>query len=550
MKNKSTLRWIFGCFKRYLPGVAFVSVLGATLSLLTVGVIMVSREIINNAQAGITGDTLRRNIIALCAIVIAEIVLNLVNGYYRARLSAKMDMHLKDRLFCKLICKDYSEITRMHSGDIVNRFASDVDVVVSGVSTIIPTTISIVTKLIAGIGTAIVLDPIVAAVIVVIGFIFPLLGRFMSKKYKHLHKESQRTNGIVRSFLQESVQNIIVIKTFMADNHIRRKLIHYLRSNYLVKMKRSLLSVGTHAGLFGTFSLGYYGVLIWGALGIAAGTLQYGTLFAFMQLVSLLRNPLQNISGLMPQYYASIASAERLIELESIKDEPAPTPANRNELYAKMRAITARNLSFAYDEREVIKDSDFSIKHGSICAVMGESGTGKSTLFRLLLGLYSPTKGTLCLECDDGDITVDSSVRCLFSYVPQGAMVLSGTIRDNITFLSGNVTDEQLENAAKQAVIYDFISSLPDGFDTVIGERGLGLSEGQLQRIAIARALLTDAPVLLLDECTSALDTMTEIKLLENLKNAKDKTVILITHRTAALDICDTVIHVEDCKIS
>ncbi len=549
MKNKSTLRWIVGCFKRYLPGVATVSALGATLSLLTVGIILVSREIINNAQAGITGDILRRNIIWLCAIVVVEILLNLMNGYLRARLSAKMDMHLKDRLFCKLIGKDYSEITRMHSGDIVNRFSSDVDVVVSGVSTIIPTTVSIITKLIAGIGTAIVLDPIVAVIIVIIGFIFPLLGRLMSKKYKHLHKESQRTNGIVRSFLQESVQNIIVIKTFMADNHIRRKLLHYLRSNYLVKMKRSLLSVSTHAGLFGTFSLGYYGVLIWGALGIADGTLQYGTLFAFMQLVSLLRNPLQNISGLMPQYYASVASAERLIELENIKDEPAPSPADRNEIYSKMRAITAKNLSFAYDEREVIKDADFSIKHGIICAVMGESGTGKSTLFRLLLGLYSPTGGTLSLECDDGDIAIDSSVRGLFSYVPQGAMVLSGTIRDNITFLSGNVTDEQLENAAKQAVIYDFIASLPDGFDTVIGERGLGLSEGQLQRIAIARALLTDAPILLLDECTSALDTMTEIKLLENLKNAKDKTVILITHRTAALDICDSVIRVEDSKI-
>ncbi len=550
MKNKSTLRWIFSCFKRYLPGVAVVSLLGASLSLLTVGIIMVSREIINNAQSGITGDALRRNIILLSVIVFAEIVLNLINGYLRARVSAKMDMHLKQRLFTKLVAKNYSEITRMHSGEIVNRLTSDVDVVVSGVSTIVPTSVSIITKLAAGIGAVILLDPVVAVVIVVIGFVFPMLGRLMSKKYKYLHKEAQRTNGVIRSFLQESVQNIIVIKTFLADNPIKRKLTHYLRENYLVKMKRSVLSIGTRTGLFGTFSLGYYGVLIWGALGIAAGTLQYGTLFAFMELVSLLRNPLQNVSGLMPQYYASIASAERLIELESIEDEAAPSQVDRDEIYNKMLAISAKDLTFGYDERKVIKHSDFSISKGSICAVTGESGTGKSTLFRLLLGLYSPNDGSLNLECTDGNISIDSSVRGLFSYVPQGAMILSGTIRENITFLSGNVSDEQLIKAAKQAVIYDFITSLPDGFDTQIGERGLGLSEGQLQRIAIARALLTDAPILLLDECTSALDISTELKLLQNLKEEKEKTVILITHRTAALDICDSVIHVEDCKIS
>ena len=214
-----------------------------------------------------------------------------------------------------------------------------------------------------------------------------------------------------------------------------------------------------------------------------------------------------------------------------------------------MLFIEAKGLTFSYDKEPVINRSDLTINKGSICALMGESGTGKSTLFRLLLGLYKPSDGELFIKTKDGEIPLDSTMRRLFSYVPQGDMILSGSIRENITFLSGDVTEEKLENAAKQAVIYDFIKSLPDGFDTVIGERGLGLSEGQLQRFAIARALLNDAPILLLDECTSALDIETELKLLENLKENRDKTVILITHRRAALDICDTVLTLKKGKI-
>ncbi len=551
MKNKDTALWIFKKFKNFIPAVILLCVLSSLVSISSVALIMIVRRVLNDAQVGITGSVLIRNIVLLVIVLIAQIVINVLDGFLRNKTMFKMDMQLKDCLFGELIRKDYKKITAFHSGELVNRFSSDVDVVVRGFSSIIPSAVSLIVKLVAGVVVIAALSPVIAVFVVLVGFIFPFLGRIISKKYKNLHKEVQRTDGTVRSFLQECIQNIIVIKTFSANNPVRGKLSEYLKDNFKIKMKRTHLSILMNNGLYSTFTLGYYAVFIWGAIRIAEGTLQYGTFFAFLNLVSLLRTPLQNISGLIPQYFSTIASAERLIELEQVEDEKFDSNVDTNMLYDNMKSICAEGLCFSYDDdHTVIDSSDFSIEKGSICALMGKSGIGKSTLFKLLLGLYAQNSGRLFIKTDAEDIAVDSSLRSLFSYVPQGVMVLSGTIRENITFLSGDVSKESLENATRQADIYDFITSLPQGFDTPIGERGLGLSEGQLQRIAIARALLADAPILLLDECTSALDMNTERKILENLKNERNKTVILITHRRAALDICDTVLMLEDGKIT
>ena len=546
MKKKTAGFWILGVFKKYLPLVIIISVLGALTSLMGVGIILLTRDILNAAQANAIDTAFYENIIALAAIIILMILLNTFCSYLKSKAAAKIDMHLKNRMFRQLIRKEYSSLTKLHSGEIVNRFSSDIDHVVRGFANLIPTAISLCVKLIAGLAVIIYLEPLLAIVVLAVGFLLPLIARLLSKKYKNLHKESQRTDGVVRSFLQESIQNMIVIKTFEADSPVSNKLDGYLKDNYKIKMKRNILGTLMHTSLHGSFTIAYYGVIIWGAFAITLWGLEFGTFLAFLQLVSQLRTPLQNISGLIPQYYATIASAERLMEIEDIENEPISENALVD--YSKLVSINGENLSFSYEGQTVLTDSNFTIKKGSTCAVMGESGTGKSTLFRLLLGLYHPT-GRLFLKTEEGDVPLSAANRNLFSYVPQGALTLTGTIRENITFLSGEVSDEKIEVAAKQAVIYDFIKTLPQGFDTPIGERGIGLSEGQLQRIAIARALVTDSPVLLLDECTSALDTETECKLLENLKNTSDKTVILITHRPAALDICDTVLHVKDGKI-
>ena len=265
-----------------------------------------------------------------------------------------------------------------------------------------------------------------------------------------------------------------------------------------------------------------------------------------VQLISQLRAPLQNVSGILPQYYSALASAERLIELEKTEDEKPPLEKeSADRLKDNFESLEINGLCFGYGREAVIENCSFKIEKNKITAVTGESGSGKSTLFKLILGLYSPTAGSITVN---GKIPVDASVRGLFAYVPQGNMVLSGTVKDNITLCNPDVDEERLINAAKAAEIYDYISSLPDGFDTVLSERGAGLSEGQIQRISIARALLTEAPVLLLDEATSALDETTETHVLENIKAMSAKTVVFITHRNTSLKVCDRIIRVENKK--
>ena len=274
--------------------------------------------------------------------------------------------------------------------------------------------------------------------------------------------------------------------------------------------------------------------------------MDYGTLTAFLQIVSQIQSPFLTASGLISSVYSALASAERLMEIEQLPFEKTDKGFDVGAAYEAAEGIRAHALAFRYDARPIIQSGDFFLPKGSLTAITGTSGTGKSTLFRLLLGLYTPNAGTLSLQTADGEILLDASTRALFAYVPQGNFLLSGTIRENIKFINPAISDAKMEEAARAACIYDFISRLPDGFDTVLGERGSGLSEGQMQRIAIARALCADAPVLLLDECTSALDSETEEAVLRNIAALKTKTVLFISHKNAAFSFCDTHLSIDD----
>ena len=388
------------------------------------------------------------------------------------------------------------------------------------------------------------LNPTIAIIVVVLGFTVPFLGRFLSKKYKYLHKEVQKTEGQARSFLQESFANIVVIKTFISELPILKKLNEYMNLNYKTKLKRSYASTSISISLLLFFQFGYYAILIWGAGAISKNIITYGTLTAFLQLVGQVRAPLQNISGIMPQYYAAMASAERLMELEKIETERKPLNNDKlDHIKKNFNKISVNNLAFSYDDEIILKNCSFELERGKITAITGESGSGKSTLFKIMLGLYAPLGGNITF--DNGTV-VDSTTRGMFAYVPQGNMILSGTIRENLTLCNPDVSEEEIINATKAASIYDFIISLPDGFDTILSERGAGLSEGQVQRISIARALLFNAPIILFDEATSALDEATETELLSNIKALPDKTVFFITHRNTSISVCDSIINVKD----
>lgn len=545
--NKATLKWIYARTKRFLPAVAVTSLISAFTAVSYVLLALITKRVLDIATKDAAGSLAAAGT-ALFAVIAVQVILSACQSLLNAYVNGKLTLSLRSYLFTLICRKRYSQISRYHSGDILNRLTSDVDVVVSSSVSIIPSVVSTVAKITAGIGAMIFMNPIIAAVILVLGITVPAIGRAINKKYKYMHKECQRTEGKTRSFMQECFENIVVIKSFASEKPFVKRLTVFMEDNFRLKIKRTGISVLASICLYTFFTAGYYAVLLWGAGGLAAGTLTYGTLMAFLQLISQLRAPLQNVSGILPQYYSALASAERLIELEKTEDEKPPLEKeSADRLKDNFESLEINGLCFGYGRETVIENCSFKIEKNKITAVTGESGSGKSTLFKLILGLYSPTAGSITVN---GKIPVDASVRGLFAYVPQGNMVLSGTVRDNITLCNPDVDEERLINAAKAAEIYDYISSLPDGFDTVLSERGAGLSEGQIQRISIARALLTEAPVLLLDEATSALDETTETRVLENIKAMSAKTVVFITHRNTSLKVCDRIIRVENKKFA
>lgn len=541
--NKSTLKWIYRRIKRFLPAIIATALISAVTAVSYVVLALLTKRVLDIA----TGDA-AGNLAAAGAALFAVIALQVTAGACQSLLNAytngKLTMSLREYLFTVICKKKYEDISPYHSGDILNRITSDVDTVVSSSVTIIPNSVSIFTKIIAGLGAMVFMNPILALIILLLGVTVPAIGRFISKKYKYMHKECQRTEGRTRSFMQECFENIVVIKTFASEGPFIKRLQRYMDDNFKLKIKRTGISIAATISLYTFFTIGYYAVLLWGAGGLSKGTLTYGTLMAFLQLISQLRSPLQNVSGILPQYYSAIASAERLTELEGLRDETSLLKSeDADKLKADFKSVEAKNLCFGYGAKNILVNCSFTAEKGDIIAITGESGSGKSTLFKLILGLYSPASGSLTVN---GEIPTDASVRPLFAYVPQGNMVLSGSIRDNISLCNPDVDEESIINAAKAAEIYDYIAALPDGLDTMLSERGAGLSEGQIQRISIARALITEAPVLLLDEATSALDESTETRVLENIRRMTGKTVLFITHRNTSLKACDKIMHIEN----
>ncbi len=539
MRNKrSSLKWIYTHTKPFIPYIIVISAFNIIASLAYVFLAKLSQQIIDTAcdsttHAFIIGSAL------LFGLILLHIAIEAAVSVISTHATTKMNISLKNYMFTRLMKKKYVNISQYHSGDLLNRFSSDAEIVVNGSIALIPSIVSMLTKIIAGVAALCIQNYYFAFAVLIIGFTFPLIGRLLSKRYKHLHKDVQQTEGMTRSFLQESFANIVVVKTFGGDKPFLLKLNDFLETNRKLRVKKSIFSTIISAMLFLLFSFGYYGILVWGATQIAAGVMTIGTLVYFLQLISVLRAPLQNISGVIPKFYSTLASAERLIELEQLENEQESSQNNTIDF----DKIIADKLTFAYTNEIVLRDNNFSIKRSTITAVTGRSGSGKSTLFKLLLGLFPATAGTLSF---DGKTPINETSRNMFSYVPQGNMIISGTIRDNITLCDNTVDEEDVIKAAKTAVIYDFIKSLPEGFNTVISERGQGLSEGQVQRIAIARALLFNAPIILLDEATSALDEQTETQLLHNLKKLTDKTILFITHRNTSLDACDKVLNLSN----
>ncbi len=546
MATATANKWIRQIARPDIGRIALLSVLTGLSSSAAVVFALITRRVVDIATGDAQGS-LWQYVGSLFAVLMLQIILDVFNSQFNARISGKMEMRIKDRVFAALFRKQWQDVGRFHSGELLNRLNSDSHVVVTGLVGFAPKLVSLVTRLVACLAVLLVLDARFTAIMLGFGLLLLVCSRAYGKRVKGLHKDCQESDGKAKSFTQESLENWTMIQAFEGGDHVRGRLSERLRGHFSAVIRRNRWSSAASGVLHLLFSGSYYAALAWGAVRLAAGAITYGTLTAFLQIVGQIRMPFMNMSGLMPQYYNMLASAERLIELEALPDEPREALPSVDWHTTPMQAVEVADVHFAYEaEHPVLTGASLTVRRGEFVALSGFSGIGKSTLFKLMLGFYAPQSGSLTAVTEDGRYPLGAATRGLFAYVPQQSILLSGTIRENIAFCCPDATEETIWAAAETAAIADVIRALPNGLDTPLGERGAGLSEGQIQRLAIARAVLCDAPILLLDEVTASLDEATEERVLRNLRMLTDKTCLCISHRPAALAVCDRVIHVEN----
>ena len=542
MKN-SNLKWLIKNGKGSIPYIIILTATSIFLSLISLKFVSVSREVINIATNTTEGKMLNACIL-LVVLLLIRLLTQIFTSYINVHASSKLEISLKRTIFKNLVNKDYLALSKYHSGELLNRLNNDVSVIVTGVITIIPSAALFLTSIIGGFIYLYTIEKTLALIILAVGPLVFIGARLYSVKFKTLHKQCQEANGKTQSFMLEMLQNLLVVKSFSNENTVLDHSEELQRKSYKLRIKRTSVSVVSTIAMFIIFNAGYYFSLAYGAYKLSIGLLTFGDVTAILQLVNQIQSPFKSVSSLIPQVFSMFASAERLIELENLKDEKISGDTLPQDIYKNAEEIVFENVRFSYNEDSKISVMNFSFKIGEFTAIAGESGIGKSTAIKLMLGILTPTSGRIYLKSQGKEYTLGKSTRSLFSYVPQGNLVLSGTIRENIAFANSDVTDEEIIKSAKAACLWDFIETLEDGLDTYIGEKGLGLSEGQAQRLSIARAILYNSPVLLLDESTSALDSDTEAELLKSLKDMTDKTCIIVSHKQAALDICDNTVRI------
>lgn len=551
MKKATAQKWIVGNVKKEIPMLVLLVVGNALFAVLGVLTALFSKNIIDSAQNTDRNGLVHYGIILL-AVFIAQMALRMLCKSLEVKIQGRIEMKIKTDLFSAILKKDYMKITQIHSGNLMTRLTSDVSVIAEGVTTILPSVVSMATRLICAFAVLITLDKLFALILASAAIVLFVFTRLFRGKMKSLHKLVQESDGKVRSFMQEAIESMLVIKIFDVEEKIRAQSKEVQNENYDAKIVRNRWSIFANIGFSMAFSFGYLFAIIWSGFRLLNGSISFGTLTAIIQLVNQVQTPVTGLSGILPKYYSMLASADRVIEIENMPESEAlnSSSVDTKQVYNELESIEFKNVSFSYDRDTVIENSSFSIKKGDFVVISGISGIGKSTLFKLMVGVLPPKSGEVFISSGNKKLSVDKYMRPLFAYVPQGNMLMSGTIRDNIKFVNDFASDEEVLAAAKISCAFDFISALPQGLDTVLYENGRGLSEGQIQRLAVARAVLSCAPVMLLDEATSALDEATEMQMLKNIKSLNNKTCIIISHKQAAYDICDSEILVSDKKVT
>lgn len=517
---------------------AVVGLLGVVVSLSSVWAV---QHAIDVAAHEVEGNIIIA-VLLMGGLILSNFALNIASVWIRNILGIKAQNRMQQKLLDRMLRSKWNGKETHHSGDVLNRLETDVTNVVNFLTEIIPNSLSTLALFVGAFGYLFMMDWRLAIVIVIMIPIFILFSRVYVRQMRHLTSEVRTSDSKVQSILQETIQHRLLIKTLEGDSAAVDRLEDtqsVLRSNVV---RRTKFSVFSYLVLNLGFSVGYLIAFTWAAVRLSGGTLTFGGMTAFLQLVNKIQNPARQLTHLAPQFVSVFTAAERLMELE---ENPLEEQGEPIELKAPC-GVRFIDVAFAYDDSEnnVIEHLSYDFYPTSCTAILGETGAGKTTMVRMILALLQPNSGKVEIYNEKEHHDLSPLLRTNFVYVPQGNTLMSGTIRDNLRLGKLDATDDEMAEALKRSCA-DFVFELPDGLDTKCTEQGGGLSEGQAQRISIARALLRNRSIMLFDEATSALDPDTEQKLLQNILSKRDKTIIFITHRPAVMEYCDQTIEIK-----
>lgn len=539
------MRWLIHYSKPYVGRISMMMLLNVLNTVISLVMALVSKRIIDDATSG-TGKNLLVFIAIYFIMILAVQVINVVMTMVGTMLNERFSFGIRKQIYDKIMASKWLEVQRYHTGDLMTRMTSDAGNIADGIINTLPSIITLLVELILVFVTLFYYSPLLAVFALLIAPVAAIVAWWLGGKMKQLQVKVQESEAAYRSFMQESVANLLIMKSFTNEEYASNRLVALRENRFHWVFKRTKMSMISSTIMSMSFQLGYIVAFTYGALQIAAGVITYGTMSVFLTLVNRVQAPIMELAQKIPKVISILASAGRVIELQDISVEEY---AERN-IAAKDIGLKIEHLDFGYTDEQVLSDVGLEMKPGEMIAIVGESGIGKTTLIRLIMSFMNADSGDITFYNASGEEEkANAGCRSFISYVPQGNTLFSGTIRENIRMGRLDATEEEMFEALRMASAYEFVTKLPKGLDTVIGEKGHGLSEGQAQRIAIARALIRKAPFLILDEATSALDEETELAVLEGIQQLSPKpTCLVITHRKSVLKYCNREVVIEHKK--
>ena len=537
--------WIYRKIQKRIPLLVLYTALSSAVAYAGIRFSLTTKSVINSAISA-DRDGLTISCIILVCLSLFRLIGNMLNKLLSVNLMEKLERDFKYSILRHILRADYSEICRYHSGDLVHRMNNDAATVYSSILSVFGGLIGTATGLVAAVAALMKIAPEFTLAFGCISIALASTAMLFKKLLKQLSKDNSAANGRVSSFLHETISKLMVIQALDLGEEVERRTKQALDDRWNLRRRQRDVHMMSQFGISVVSYASYLVTMLWCAGMLVKGEITYGDVTAMISLVSTVRTSATTLPQTLPRLFSITAACDRIIEVENLPRQSAPDTESIRGMYDSITGFTAEHVTFAYDREPVMRDVSLTVPKGGLTVIIGQSGIGKSTLLKLLLGLYRPQAGTLTIDTPDSSIPASLKTRELYSYAPQGNFLLSGTLRENLTFTNPDATEEEIRSALHASALDEYVATLPQGLETVLMENGAGLSEGQAQRLSLARAIISGAPVLLLDEVTSALDAATEATVLERITALPGRTCIAVTHRPAALTLADHIIEVTE----